>query len=218
LRGPGTQANIRAVQRVRGWSPSSLVLVVASQLVLSGCSGRQLDPNDPDDALVLERRRYIAVGQELPPNCRPIGEITGVGRGGDSTSHEDKMNWAQDELREQAEQLGANYVQMNVPEVEDWSVTISGRALLCNEAMAAEPAPPPPSFARTENVGSGNGDAASETPSQAVTPVEAPPEAPLAAGAPSIEERLKRLEDLHEKKLITDEEYKKRREEIISSL
>lgn len=124
------------------------------------------------------------------------------------------MNWAQDELREQAEQLGANYVQMNVPEVEDWSVTISGRALLCNEAMAAEPAPPSPSSARTENVGSGTGDAASETPSQAVTPVEAP----LAAGAPSIEERLKRLEDLHEKKLITDEEYKKRREEIINSI
>jgi Domain of unknown function (DUF4156) len=152
----------------------------------------------------LELRQKVQVGKELPPNCKILGDIIGTGGGGGYTKTEDKIVWAQDELRAKAAELGGNYAVMDVTALDKVRVTISGRALLCSAPAPAE-APA--------------GSEAAE-PSQEAAPASEEPASPAPAAdeQPSAEERLKRLEDLHEKKLITDEEYKKRREEIINSI
>ncbi len=52
----------------------------------------------------------------------------------------------------------------------------------------------------------------------ATTPSVVSPAKPAAAGRKSVEERLRTLNDLHDKKLITDEEYRAKRREILDEL
>lgn len=55
-------------------------------------------------------------------------------------------------------------------------------------------------------------------PAATTAPSVSPPEKPVTTGRKSVEERLRTLNDLHDKKLITDEEYRAKRQEILNEL
>jgi hypothetical protein len=70
----------------------------------------------------------------------------------------------------------------------------------------AAPAPPPPA--------PGAAAPATAAPSQTAPAVAAP----AGATKPGIEERLQKLDDLRKKQLLTEDEYKKKREELLKEL
>jgi hypothetical protein len=113
--------------------------------------------------------------------CVELGPVYGSGGGGPYTTSEEKMRSAQNELRNNAAELGGNYVAMDVAGGDNRSMTLTGRAFKCS-----------PGSAQAEPAG--------------------------AAPAASPEERLKRIQELRDKKVITEEEYESRRAEIVKSL
>ena len=124
----------------------------------------------------------VRIGKMDPQSgCAELGMVYGSGGGGPYTTSEDKMRSAQNELRNNAAELGANYVAMDVAGGDNRSLTLTGRAFKC-----------PPGGAQPEVAG--------------------------AAPAATPEERLKKIQELRDKKLITDEEYESRRAEIVKSL
>jgi hypothetical protein len=131
----------------------------------------------------------VKIGKLDPESgCTELGTVYGSGGGGPYTSSEDKMRSAQNELRNHAAELGGNYVAMDVAGGDARSMTLTGRAFRCNGTPA--------------------------TVAQA-----APPPPPATAPAvPTPEKRLAKLKNLLDTGVITQDEYDKRRAEIIRSL
>lgn len=136
----------------------------------------------------------VKVGKGAPEGhkCRELGIVYGSGGGGGYTGTQAKLEWAQNELRNKTAELGGNFVIMDASSGDAAGISISGRALSCTEA---------PPEAVPVRITSGSEQNAE----------------PIAAPA-SPEERLRKLDDLHQKGLVSDEEHQKRRKEIIDSL
>jgi len=136
----------------------------------------------------------VRIGKGAPDDamCQELGIVYGSGGGGGYTSGEDKLHSAQNELRNKAAEMGGNFVIMDVSSADISSVTLSGRALRCT---ARPPGAVP--VARAD--------------------VARPP-APASAAAQTPEQRIRALDDLHQKGLISDDEYQQRRKEILQSL
>ncbi len=118
-----------------------------------------------------------------PFGCAELGTLHGPGDSVDHSSSEDATSSSHSDLRNQAAEMGANYVWLVGPDVLGTFVT--AHAFRCD-----------------------------------ATPTEAPNlnAAPAPAPAPDLDGRLKKLQDLFEKGLITREEYDRRRTEILQSL
>jgi hypothetical protein len=153
---------------------------------------------------VTEQGERVRIGKLDPTSgCKELGVVYGSGGGGGYTSTEAKTRSAQNELRNKTAELGGNYVAMDVATSGVNSLTLSGRAFLCedgrpdNVAAAPAPAPLPPSPAA----------AASADPASPTTPTIVSPA-----------ERLAKLKELLDKGVITQAEYDQRRKEIVHTL
>jgi hypothetical protein len=134
--------------------------------------------------------QQVRIGKNDPASdCTELGTVYGSGAGAGYTSSEDKMTSAQNELRNKAAEEGANYVAMDAIGSDIHGMTISGRAFRCDRL---------PSNMSPQDSASSAG----------------PPSAPSA----DPEARLRKLKDLLEKGLITQEDYDRRRAEILQSL
>ena len=125
--------------------------------------------------------------------CREIGTVYGNGDGGELTSNEDKMANAQTELRNRAAYMGANFVVMDFSARDKDTFTLSGRALSCQKR---------PKDPLTVGPPNPNGTGAATGAVTAIAP----------------EQRLRTLQDLHDKGLVDDAEYQQRRKAILDSL
>jgi hypothetical protein len=142
--------------------------------------------------------------------CRELGIVHGSGGGAAYTSSEDKMQSAQNDIRNRAATMGGNYVVMDVMGGDISGLTLSGRAFQCppeplgatGPMVAAAPAP----------------DAQAQVLAPHPQAAQALREARPAPQPTSAEERLVRLKELLDKGLITQPEYDGRRKEILQSL
>jgi len=108
----------------------ALVAVLAT-----GCKTADLTPAGADVA---------ASRNAPPPGCKPVGYLTGKGGGtfgGDLISNEDLIEYALNDLRNQAAEVGANFVQHDPPGLGSGdgtttSVTITGTAYRCEDKTA----------------------------------------------------------------------------------
>jgi putative oligomerization/nucleic acid binding protein len=131
----------------------------------------------------------VKVGRDLPhPGCRELGQIWGTGRTYWPSS-EKRMQGAYDELMASTRSVGGDYALIDAVGSDSMGITISGHAYDCS-------APPP---------------AEADAPVVVVPASEAKP-------AATVEERLRRLEELKAKGLITPEEYATRRRAIVDGL
>jgi hypothetical protein len=149
----------------------------------------------------------VRIGKSTPEglSCSDLGIVYGSGSGGGYTSAEAKLQSAQNELRNKTAELGGNFVVMDASAGDVSGISISGHALRCEEGAAPDAAMPV------------------EKPGKEFAPAAPPSAAPVAApaaaaAAPSAEQRLRTLDDLRQKNLVTDDEYQRRRKEIIDSL
>jgi hypothetical protein len=144
----------------------------------------------------------VRIGKSAPAGlrCHDLGIVYGSGSGGGYTSAEDKLQSAQNELRNKTAALGGNFVVMDASAGDVAGISISGHALRCEEGPAPDHAMP---------VGKQREEFAA---------APAPQPAPPPAAPPSAEQRLRTLDDLHQKNLVTEDEYQRRRKEIIDSL
>jgi hypothetical protein len=134
--------------------------------------------------------QQVRIGKNDPVGgCTELGTVYGSGAGAAYTSSEDKMTSAQNELRNKAAEEGANYVVMDAIGSDIHGMTISGRAFRCDRLPS--------------NMSPQEGASSSDEPS-------------APSGDP--EARLRKLKDLLEKGLITQEDYDRRRAEILQSL
>lgn len=130
----------------------------------------------------------------VPESCKSLGYI--VGRGGGSfgggwIANEDLIEYAMNDLRNQASKLGANFVQHDTPTMGQsgsdngtttTTATISGTAYLCERRRDSPSAPP----------GTASTPASSVSPASTAPVTKAPPAAstalatstPPAASAP----------------------------------
>lgn len=175
---------------------AGLVVVVA--LLDAGCGGE-----------LTAAGAAVQIEKGVPHGfrCRELGIVYGSGGGGIYTSAETKLQDAQNELRNKTAELGGNYVIMDVSAGDLRSITITGRALSCNEESDVPPDAVP----------------ATATAAPSAQPVAAPappaaPSGPPAAPSQTPEQRIRSLDDLHQKGLITDTEYQQRRKEILDSI
>jgi hypothetical protein len=134
----------------------------------------------------------VRIGKGAPEEavCQELGVVYGSGGGGGYTSSEDKLRSAENELRNKTAEMGGNFVIMDASGSDLSGMTMSGRALRCT-------ARPPGAIPVARN------DVA-----------RAP--APVATQTP--EQRIRALDELHQKGLVTDDEYQQRRKEILQSL
>lgn len=144
----------------------------------------------------------VRIGKSAPEGlrCHDLGIVYGSGSGGGYTSAEAKLQSAQNELRNKTAELGGNFVVMDASAGDVAGISISGHALRC-EGAAPDHAMPVAKQA--------------EEFAAAPAPQPAPPP---AAAPPSAEQRLRTLDDLHQKNLVTEDEYQRRRKEIIDAL
>lgn len=149
--------------------------------------------------------------------CRELGIVHGSGGGAAYTSSEDKMQSAQNDIRNRAAAMGGNYVVMDVMGGDISGLTLSGRAFQC-----------PPEQLVAQGAAAAPGTLVAAAPAQGAQAIQPNPQAGQAlreagqerpAPAPaSAEERLVRLKELLDKGLITQPEYDGRRKEILQSL
>jgi hypothetical protein len=154
---------------------SPFVFGICAGLFVSGCATE-----------LTEAGQGVQIGKSEPAaGCRPMGPVYGTGAGGGYTDSETKLRSAQNDMRNRAADIGANYVVMDAMGSDLHGMTMSGRAFRCDGSPS----------------------------SAAMTPV-----APAPAKAETLEERLTKLKQLLDKGLITQEEYDRRRAEIVQSL
>lgn len=136
----------------------------------------------------------VRLGKTEPSStCRELGIVRGSGGGGAWTSTESKMESAQNEIRNRTADMDGNYVVLDVVGGDVLGMTLSGRAYSCPRGAAV--------------------------PRGAVAvPAERPQPTPAGSPALSPAERIKQLQELLDKGLITQQEYEARRREIIQSL
>jgi hypothetical protein len=129
---------------------------------------------------------------------------------------------AQREAREAALALGANTVVLDqhVVRLPAGRSYVSGDALHCRAPATATPAPtvvPAHALSAPAPANALPGISAVEPTAPAPSAAQ-PAAAPAAPAAASVEERLRTLQDLREKGLITQEEYDARRQEILQEI
>src|SRR5262245_10897 len=99
-------------------------------LGMSACTTNDLTPQAAN----------VAAGRADPaPGCKPVGYLTGKGGGtfgGGLISNEDLIEYAMNDLRNQAADKGANYVQHDPPQLGSGdgtttTATITGTAYQC---------------------------------------------------------------------------------------
>jgi hypothetical protein len=106
---------------------------------LLGTSACKTSDLSPEAANVAAGRSAAA------PGCKPLGYLTGKGGGtfgGSFISNEDLIEYAMNDLRNQAADKGANYVQHDPPQLGSGdgtttSVTITGTAYQCRPVANA---------------------------------------------------------------------------------
>ncbi len=131
-----------------------------------------------------------------PTECQPLGVVGGVSDEFSPYDIESRMTSAQNDMRNRAGYKGANYAVMDTAQSSYGQYYLTGRAFHC-DAMPGE----------------GRGATASVQPSPS-SPPPPPPEPPPATA----EQRLAKLKSLLEKGLITQEDYERRKAEILQSL
>ena len=110
------------------------VLLCGAALALSACSTASLR---------TEGAKVAASRNPAPASCAPAGYVTGKGGGtfgGAYISNEQLIEYALNDLRNQAVELGANYVQSDPPQLGNGngtttSVTITGTAYRCPKTL-----------------------------------------------------------------------------------
>jgi len=114
----------------------SCFLVLACLLGSNACKTSDLSPAAAN----------VAAGRNAAgPGCKPLGYLTGKGGGtfgGSLVSNEDLIEYAMNDLRNQAAEKGANYVQHDPPQMGSGdgtttTVTITGTAYQCPKAAPA---------------------------------------------------------------------------------
>lgn len=141
--------------------------------------------------------------------CRELGVISGSGGGAGYTSSKMKMESAQNELRNETARLGGDLAVMDVVGSDVGGITITGRAYDCSAGPPQDPVPVrvvAEAEAPKATPESSGGESAPEAPSEP------------APEAPDVETRLKTLDGLRDKGLISDEEYATRRAAILDSI
>jgi hypothetical protein len=106
------------------------VLAIAAAVLSSGCSR---------DSLSSEGAKVVASPNPPAPSCVAVKHIVGEGGGtfgGEFISNDDLIEYAMNDLRNQAADAGANYVQHDPPELGQGdgtttTATISGTAYAC---------------------------------------------------------------------------------------
>src|SRR5262245_13098062 len=74
--------------------------------------------------------------------CSDLGVVYGSAGGGDYASAEDKLQTAQNDLRNKTAALGGNFVVMDVATTDRIGMSISGHALSCSSGEPAVAAAP----------------------------------------------------------------------------
>ena len=152
------------------------------------CSGRA-PPPPPVASAAPQPMTAVKVGRILPHGgCRDLGMISGTGRSW-WPSTEERMQDAYAQLMASTRSLGGDYALIDAVVGGAHDLTISGHAYDCAQQASAEV----------------------EAPTVVVPASEGKP-------AASVEERLRRLEELKAKGLITPEEYATRRRVIVDGL
>jgi hypothetical protein len=141
----------------------------------------------------------VTITKEMPAGCRELGEVYGKGGGGGYTSAERKLSVARNEIRENAAAQGGDWVVMDAITSDVSGTSIAGRALDCSRRHST---PPPDAVPVAE-----------PAEPEATEPTAAEP-----SPSESVEQRLLELKNLHEKELITDEEYATRKAAILEEL
>jgi hypothetical protein len=130
-------ASLRAAHRlhmrVHMKPMSSLFFLVVASMPVLACSTPSLSP---DAAKVVASRR------PPPPECETVKYIVGEGGGtfgGGWVKNEDLIEYAMNDLRNKAADIGANYVEHDPPQLGSGkgtttTVTISGTAYRCKRA------------------------------------------------------------------------------------
>jgi hypothetical protein len=141
---------------------------------------------------------------KAPPheNCRELGIVYGSGGGGAYTSTESKVEGANNDLRNKTAEMGGNFVVLDTSNSDVTGITISGRAFQCGEPPKQKPVP-----VTVTNQTSAQ---------QPANPATAKETAPQPQKSP--EERMRELQNLLEKGLITQEEFDQRRKQILDSI
>src|SRR5262245_29438474 len=118
-------------------------------LFLAGC--RTADLSGPGAQVATSQSAPIDLGY-VPSSCKSLGYIVGRGGGsftGSFLTNEDLVEYAMNDLRNQAAERGANYVQHDTPQLgvpggdgATSTATVSGTAYFCSRrAVEAEDAP-----------------------------------------------------------------------------
>lgn len=108
----------------------SVIVSIVSAMLVAGCATAALSPAGAK----------VAAGRTAPPpDCQPVGYLTGKGGGafgGSWVSNEDLIEYALNDLRNKAADKGATYVHHDPPQLGSsegttTSVTITGTAYKC---------------------------------------------------------------------------------------
>lgn len=148
----------------------------------------------------------VRMGTATPAGavCDDLGVVYGSAGEADATA-QDKLESSQNDLRNKTAALGGNFVLMDIATADDETVAISGHALSCSSGAPAGAVAVAP--------------AATEFSADAPAPVAPSPAGSSAAPpAPTPEQRLRALEDLRQKGLITDAEYQDRRKQVLDGI
>jgi Domain of unknown function (DUF4156)/Short C-terminal domain len=134
----------------------------------------------------------VRVAKSAHANCTELGIVYGSGGGGGYTSAEGKMESAQNELRNKTARMGGNLVVLDAAGGDATSMSMSGRAFDCGKEGPVEVAvvDDQTQMRHTES----------------------------QSAQPNAEDRLRKLQELLEKGLITQEEHDKRKAEILDSI
>jgi hypothetical protein len=109
---------------------SRIALITFMAVAASACSTAALSP---------EGARVTATRNPAPAGCKPLGYIVGQGGGtfgGGMVSNESLIEYAMNDLRNKAAELGGNYLQHDPPTLGQGdgtttTATITGTAYAC---------------------------------------------------------------------------------------
>ncbi|HVY30930.1 MAG TPA: DUF4156 domain-containing protein [Polyangiaceae bacterium] len=148
----------------------------------------------------------VRIGKAAPAGavCDDLGVV--YGSAGEPASAQDKLESSQNDLRNKTAALGGNFVLMDMGTADEDSMAISGHALKCSSGAPAGAVAVAP--AATEF--------ATDTPAPAAPTLSV--STSTTSPLPTPEQRLRALDELHRKSLITDAEYQERRKQVLDSL
>ncbi len=112
----------------------AILAILATAFALPGCATEALSPEGA----------HVAVTRNPPtPDCTPAGYIVGEGGGtfgGKWLKNDSLIEYAMNDLRNKAAQLGANYVQSDPPTLGEGhgtttTATVTGTAYRCRASF-----------------------------------------------------------------------------------